>query len=68
MDVSMKDYGSVLMVASGFGIVAHLPYLKALLEGYMASRVVTRRIHLVWQVNHPGESTARSSSAFPSID
>ena len=52
---SVKDFGSILMIASGFGIVSHLPYIKAILEGYMTSRVITRRIHLVWEVKSIGK-------------
>ena len=51
---SMKEYGSVLMIATGFGIVAILPYLKELVDGYKRCEVVTRRVHLVWQLNSRG--------------
>ena len=53
---TMGDYGSVLMVASGFGIAAHLPYIKELLDGFQACKVVTRRVHLVWQLKEQGKS------------
>jgi len=43
-------YENVLMVADGFGIAAHLPYLKRLIHGYNARKVSTRRIHLIWQL------------------
>ncbi|KFZ24853.1 hypothetical protein V502_00675 [Pseudogymnoascus sp. VKM F-4520 (FW-2644)] len=32
--VAMDEYESILMVASGFGIAAHLPHLKRLIYGY----------------------------------
>lgn len=52
---SMKEFGSVLMIASGFGVAAHLPYIKELLEGSQACEIVTRRIHLVWQLREQGK-------------
>ncbi|OCK73598.1 hypothetical protein K432DRAFT_420664 [Lepidopterella palustris CBS 459.81] len=48
--VPMGDCENILMVASDFGIAAHLPYLKQLIYGYNAREVRARRIHLVWQV------------------
>jgi hypothetical protein len=49
------DYGKVLMVATGFGIAAQLPFLKELIQGFNRSEVRTRNIHLVWQLNDLGE-------------
>jgi NAD(P)H-flavin reductase len=46
---SVEDYETVLLVASGMGIVAQLPYLKQLLHGYKTCKSRTRRVHLVWQ-------------------
>lgn len=51
---SMKEYGTVLLIATGFGIVAILPHLKELLDGYGRCEVITRRIHVVWQLNEEG--------------
>ncbi|KAI9774177.1 MAG: hypothetical protein M1839_001879 [Geoglossum umbratile] len=48
--VPVDDCENILMVASGFGIAAQLPYLKQLIHGYNAHEVRARRIHLVWQV------------------
>lgn len=42
------------MIATGFGIVAILPYLKELVDGYKRCEVGTRRVHLVWQLNNRG--------------
>ena len=52
----MDDCENILKVASGFGIAAHLPYLKQLIHGYNAREVRARRIHLVWQVRDIGKS------------
>jgi len=53
--VPMEDCENILMVASDFGVAAHLPYLKQLIHGYNAREVRARRIHLVWQVRDIGE-------------
>ncbi|ETN44457.1 uncharacterized protein HMPREF1541_10638 [Cyphellophora europaea CBS 101466] len=48
--VCIDGYGSVLMIASDFGIAAQLPYLKRLIHGYNARQLEARRVHLVWQI------------------
>ena len=55
----MDSYGSVLMFAGGYGIAAHLPHVKELIRGYNQCKVMTRRIHLVWQLKDRGERTRR---------
>jgi NAD(P)H-flavin reductase len=45
--IPMDDYENILIVASSFGIIAHLPYLKQLIHGYNTREVRTRRIYLV---------------------
>jgi predicted ferric reductase len=52
---AVDGYESILMVASGFGIAAQLPYLKRLIHGYNAREVQARRIHLVWQIRDIGK-------------
>lgn len=54
LSAPVGDYGSVLMIATGFGIVAQLPYLKELIQGFNSCQVRTRRIHLVWQLHDLG--------------
>ena len=56
---SMDRYGSILMFASGYGIAAHLPHIKELIQGYNQCRIRTRRIHLVWQLKERGEHICR---------
>ena len=51
---SMKEYDTVLLIATGFGIAAILPHLKELLDGYGRCEVVTRRVHVVWQLKGEG--------------
>jgi hypothetical protein len=57
----VDHYYSVLLLASGSGIAAVLPYLRKLIHGYnMRKRKNscnrTRRIHLVWQLKTLGKS------------
>lgn len=60
-DIVMDDFNSILMVASGFGIAAHLPHLKKLIYGYNARAVRARRIHLVWQIKNKGRTRVPGS-------
>jgi predicted ferric reductase len=54
--VAVDEYEGVLMIASGFGIAAQLPYLKRLIHGHNARQVRARRILLVWEICNIGES------------
>ncbi len=40
-----------MMFASGIGIAAQIPYIKELVRGYRESRVRTKSILLIWQLN-----------------
>jgi ferredoxin-NADP reductase len=60
-DIAMDEYESVLMIASGFGITAHLSSLKKLIHGYNARLVRTRRIRLVWQMRDKADGAAAQS-------
>ena len=42
----VSEYGSVLMLATGIGIAAQLPYLQELIQGLNRCEVRTRRVHL----------------------
>jgi hypothetical protein len=53
--LKLGNYGSVIMVATGLGIAAQLPYLKELIKGYNNCNVRTRRIQLIWQIATWGE-------------
>lgn len=53
--VPAGEYDKVLLVADGAGIAAQLPYLKRLIHGYHAGQVLTRKIHLVWQISNIGK-------------
>lgn len=52
----LGHYDSVIMVASDFGLAAYLSYLKEILYGYDARKVLTRRIHVIWEVMDRGKS------------
>ncbi len=58
--VPVGQYETVVMVADGVGIASQLPYLKKLIHGYHARRMVTRRIHLIWQISDIGENPPSS--------
>ena len=45
------SFGTVLIFAKNFGIAAQLPYLKRLVEDFKERTVVTRQVHVYWQVN-----------------
>ncbi len=59
ISVPAGEFAVVILVASGFGIAAHLPYLRQLIYRYNSRKVRTRRIHLVWQLETPGMSSER---------
>jgi NAD(P)H-flavin reductase len=45
------DYGHILMIATGIGIAAQVPYIKELLDGQRKGIVRTQRITLVWELD-----------------
>ncbi|KAA8642360.1 NADPH oxidase family protein [Aspergillus tanneri] len=51
----LGDYGHILMVTTGIGIAAQLPYMKELLQRRREAGVRTRRISLVWQLDQTGD-------------
>lgn len=55
---NVGEFGSVLLVATDFGIAAQLPVLKELISGFNRCEVRTRRIHLVWQLRAWGKVTS----------
>jgi NAD(P)H-flavin reductase len=46
--VPVGEYEVVVMTATGFGIVALLPYIQQLIHEYNVRKVRTRRLHIVW--------------------
>ncbi|KAL2846614.1 hypothetical protein BJY01DRAFT_173064 [Aspergillus pseudoustus] len=53
----VSHYESVLVITSGFGIAAAIPYLKKMIYGYNTCTSQVRRLHLVWEVESVGEMT-----------
>lgn len=49
--VRVDNYGTVLLIASGWGILALLPYLQHLVQGHTSCTVKARHVHLVWQLH-----------------
>jgi hypothetical protein len=46
----LRDYGTVVLLASGIGIVGQLPYIQELVQDYRCSKTKTRDLLLVWLV------------------
>lgn len=57
LSAPLAEFETVLLFASGLGIVTQLPYLRHLIRGYNDFQVRTRRIHLVWQLESLGKQT-----------
>lgn len=55
MSEDVGNYESALLIASGFGVAATIPYLKKMIYGYNTWTLQVRRLHLVWQVDSIGE-------------
>ncbi|KAH9203273.1 hypothetical protein DL95DRAFT_505089 [Leptodontidium sp. 2 PMI_412] len=66
--IAMDEYESILMVASGFGIAAHLSSLKKLIYGYNARLGRTRRIRLVWQLRNQADGIGAQSFLNNALD
>ncbi|KAG0642728.1 hypothetical protein HOY80DRAFT_1103328, partial [Tuber brumale] len=47
---NLGQYGTIVMLATGIGIAAHLPYLKRLLEEYRKCKILTQRISVHWEM------------------
>jgi hypothetical protein len=59
--VPVDEYEYVFMIASDYGIVAHLPLLERLVQGTLAREVRARRICLVWEFEDIGKSDVYNS-------
>ncbi|KAF7133644.1 hypothetical protein CNMCM5793_004952 [Aspergillus hiratsukae] len=57
MSEDVRHYESILVIASGFGIAAAIPYMKKMIYGYYTRTLEARRLHLVWQVESRAEIT-----------
>ena len=69
ISVPIEEYETVLLIASGFGIAAQLPYLKRLIYGYNTCKTRTRRVHLVWQLKTIGKFQSRfEGDTYKAID
>ncbi|KAL1969867.1 hypothetical protein VTN77DRAFT_7376 [Rasamsonia byssochlamydoides] len=49
---------TIVMVASDFGMVSFLPYLRQLIYSYNTWKSPTRQIHVVWQLQKPKDGKA----------
>ena len=50
-----REFGTVLMFASGVGILGHLPYMKDLIEQRNRFRIKTRDVLLIWYMERSEE-------------
>jgi predicted ferric reductase len=46
----LHNFGTVVLLASGMGIVGHLPYIQELVQYHSRSKTKTRDILLIWSV------------------
>ena len=61
--VPINDYESILLIASRLGIAAVIPYIRKVIYSYNTCTLQIRRIHLVWQIESPGQSLSISNEA-----
>lgn len=53
--IPVDKFDNVLLVATGSGIIAMLPFLGSLIHDQRTYRSCTRRVHLVWQIDDLGK-------------
>lgn len=63
LSAPVDEFETVVMVATGWGIAAHVPYLNQLISGYNKHKVRARRVHLIWQIRDIGKRTESSRFA-----
>ena len=54
VSVPVHVYGVVILIASGFGLVAQIPYLQHIIRSHHNGTGNTRRVHLIWQLDDIG--------------
>lgn len=54
---NLSAFGVVVMVASGWGVIAQVPLLQNLINQARSSTSQVRHIHLIWQIDSAGEYT-----------
>ncbi len=52
----INQYKNILMIATSYGITAHLPWLKKLIFDHYSRKTSVHRTHLVWQIKDLGRS------------
>jgi predicted ferric reductase len=48
--VKTSDYGTIVLFATGIGIAALMPFIKATMDDHKAGRTSVRRMSLIWEV------------------
>lgn len=64
--IAMKGYETILLVATGLGVVAVAPYLQGLVHATRAHEIRSAPVHLIWHI--PSWSRSLLPSFFSSID
>ena len=59
--IPVTDYSVVVLAASGSGVTGQLPFIQHLICKYDNGVARTRRIRVVWQLNHLGKPVSPSS-------
>ena len=54
-DISIGRYETVLLIASDFGIVSFLSYLRRAVHDYLKTSSSIKKVHLIWQLDVPGK-------------
>ena len=57
------EFGNVIMVATGSGILAQMPYIRAVLDGYRDYTVKTRQLTLLWEYDDEGKVNEKPCSS-----
>lgn len=60
--IDVHNFSVVVLIASDWGVVAHVPYLQALIRAYNDCTTKARRIHLIWQLDALGKLAPERAS------
>ena len=52
---TVSDYNSILLIATGIGIAAQIPYVKELLRKRQRGQVALEKITLLWRMDRSGD-------------
>ena len=61
VSADLHQYSTVLLIATGIGIAAQLPYTKELVRASSHWATITRKLLLVWELENQGRYNSRQS-------